>query len=244
MLEEVINILLGHSFNEEILHLLANKIALHNEMYTALFVDNLKPKHHFLTHYPSVIRNSGPPIEYWCMRFESKHRELKFYTNATATRKNLPVSIGKKCLLKFAYKVLENVGFKEPLIINKVETNPQTVKTPYFASINHKFSFYSESCQYASSITFRNTLYKLNFYIFDKDRNKLMKINGIFIKNNVAYLITQCRLIETFDTHLGAFMVGNFVLEYDTIELGQTYLKPFLLYTLRDSKSYFKPTLI
>jgi len=48
-------------------------------MYTHFFNDTLKPKHHFLIHYPSIIEQSGPPRNYWCFRFEGKHKELKIY---------------------------------------------------------------------------------------------------------------------------------------------------------------------
>ena len=33
-----------------------------------------KPKHHFITHYPMVIRRFGPPSSFWTGRYESKHR--------------------------------------------------------------------------------------------------------------------------------------------------------------------------
>lgn len=33
----------------------------------------LRPKHHYLTHYPHLIKQFGPLIRFWTMRFESKH---------------------------------------------------------------------------------------------------------------------------------------------------------------------------
>lgn len=69
----------------------------------ALVNDTLKPKHHLMTHYGSIIRYSGPLKFIWCMRFEPKNKEMKGYTNATVSRRNLPYSLAKKCCLKFAY---------------------------------------------------------------------------------------------------------------------------------------------
>lgn len=37
----------------------------------------LKPKHHYLTHYPALILKFGPLIRLWTMRFESKHSYFK-----------------------------------------------------------------------------------------------------------------------------------------------------------------------
>lgn len=45
----------------------------------------LKPKHHFLTHYPTVIRKQGPVKQFWMMPFESKH---KYFTNLAKRTQN------------------------------------------------------------------------------------------------------------------------------------------------------------
>ena len=37
----------------------------------------LKPKHHFMRHYPVLILKFGPLIRVWTMRFESKHSYFK-----------------------------------------------------------------------------------------------------------------------------------------------------------------------
>lgn len=39
--------------------------------------DKLKPKHHFLCHYPHLIKCFGPLRHLWTLRFESKHRYFK-----------------------------------------------------------------------------------------------------------------------------------------------------------------------
>lgn len=58
---EIIEILLSSQFsNGSILHL-QRLIEKHNSEYVSLFKDTLKPKHHLLVHYPTVIKNSGPP---------------------------------------------------------------------------------------------------------------------------------------------------------------------------------------
>ena len=37
----------------------------------------LRPKHHYLIHYPALILKLGPLIRLWTMRFESKHSYFK-----------------------------------------------------------------------------------------------------------------------------------------------------------------------
>ena len=53
----------------------------HHSMYSELFNKPLRPKHHFLTHYPSSLIQVGPFSHYWSMRFESKHTLLKCISN-------------------------------------------------------------------------------------------------------------------------------------------------------------------
>ena len=46
----------------------------HHDHFLMLFpMRHLKPKHHFMTHYPRQIRMLGPLVRYWTMRFEVKH---------------------------------------------------------------------------------------------------------------------------------------------------------------------------
>jgi len=61
--------LLSYTFNTNSIKYLKQLISTHNKQYTILFNDTLKPKHHFLIHYPTIIENSGPPRNYWCFWF-------------------------------------------------------------------------------------------------------------------------------------------------------------------------------
>lgn len=48
------------------------------ESRAAVFSDQpLKPKHHFLLHYPDLIIKFGPLIRLWTLRFASKHTYFK-----------------------------------------------------------------------------------------------------------------------------------------------------------------------
>jgi len=76
---EIIDILMSHKLTQDLIACLKRLIKKHNLDYVTLFKDTLKPKHHFLTHYSSIIQKSGPPRHFWCFKYESKHRELKMY---------------------------------------------------------------------------------------------------------------------------------------------------------------------
>jgi hypothetical protein len=81
------------------------------KMYISLYND-MKPKFHFLTHYPRVISESGPPMHFSSLRFESKHSELKKISNNIKTRVNLPRSLAIRYQLKTSDRLLRNIGFQ------------------------------------------------------------------------------------------------------------------------------------
>ena len=54
------------------------------------------PKYHFLLHYPREFRRLGPLIQYWCMRYESKHSYFKQLVRSIGNWINLPLTLGKR----------------------------------------------------------------------------------------------------------------------------------------------------
>lgn len=73
-----------------------------NSLYIKLF-GQLKPKFHFLTHYPSLLLKNGPFTAYWTMRYESKHRDIKSSAQSTSSAKNVSQTVAKKQLYKMTY---------------------------------------------------------------------------------------------------------------------------------------------
>ena len=49
----------------------------------------MKPKHHFMVHYPSIMQQIGPLWNICCMRFESKNREAKQISRSAIFRVNV-----------------------------------------------------------------------------------------------------------------------------------------------------------
>lgn len=61
-------ICLSKTITEADLRSLDILIRSHLEEIVNVYNSNLKPKHHFMTHYVSVIREMGPPTTMWTMR--------------------------------------------------------------------------------------------------------------------------------------------------------------------------------
>lgn len=72
-LKDIVELVVSPKFSEDSLCYLETKISDHRNLFTEVFPnEKLKPKHHFLEHYPSLIRHFGPCVEFWTMRFEAK----------------------------------------------------------------------------------------------------------------------------------------------------------------------------
>lgn len=56
----------------------------------------LIPKHHFITHYPEIIRQLGPLRVWWTMRFESKHQFFKRIAIRSHNRINITKSLAER----------------------------------------------------------------------------------------------------------------------------------------------------
>ena len=61
------------------------------------------PKHHFLEHYPELIRAYGPLVSLWTMRFEAKHSFFKRVVRHTRSFRNIVLSLTMKHQLLLAY---------------------------------------------------------------------------------------------------------------------------------------------
>lgn len=103
---EIIDVLLSISIDKYALDRLKYLIGKHHMNYVRLFEDTLKPKHHFMLHYPKIIALCGPPRKYWCYLFETKHKAFKTYCRNVNSRKNIALTISRKYQLQFAQRMI------------------------------------------------------------------------------------------------------------------------------------------
>jgi hypothetical protein len=50
-------------------------------------------KLHHMVHYPQIIRSQGPPVRYWCMRYEAYHNIAKRLAQVNFNFKNITLSV-------------------------------------------------------------------------------------------------------------------------------------------------------
>lgn len=86
---QIIDICMSPVILPEYSILLSTLISEHHTLYIEVFKENLKPKYHFLIHYPNMMLKMGPLVNLWSMRFEAKHKELKSTAKLSCSRKIL-----------------------------------------------------------------------------------------------------------------------------------------------------------
>ncbi|XDV29615.1 hypothetical protein PO909_032707 [Leuciscus waleckii] len=98
----IVNIIFSPCISEGMTIFLKHLIVEHHRLFKELYPSrNLIPKHHLMIHYPECIRQIGPLIHVWTMRYEAKHRFFK--KNQQKKIKNLTKSLAKKHQLAIAY---------------------------------------------------------------------------------------------------------------------------------------------
>ena len=105
-------------------------------LYKKLF-GNLKFKFHNLIHIVQCLKNNGPLINYWTMRYESKHRQLKLTAVSTANRMNLLKTISIKKQLRIAYlKISKKLSSNSIIFHNSCvyENIDETSRRKYFSN--------------------------------------------------------------------------------------------------------------
>lgn len=124
------------------------KISEHRQRYQELFPDQkLLPKHHFLEHYPELIKYLGPLVTLWTMRFEAKQSFFKQVVRDTSNFRNITLTLETTHQLMVGYNMfihdyetlfleVANIS-KVPIdVLNEDIVNTLTQKYPEVTAVN------------------------------------------------------------------------------------------------------------
>lgn len=78
LLKDIVELAVATRHTEESIHFFECKVSEHRELLQTTSPNfKLCPKHHFIEHYPEMIKAFGPLSDVWTMRFEGKHKFFK-----------------------------------------------------------------------------------------------------------------------------------------------------------------------
>lgn len=87
------------------------------------FQITLKPKHHIVTHYPTVIRRMGPLIYNWTMRTEAKNKTLIGYMKGQHCFINVSKTIAYRHQMNLIHNIFTDIPNTAVTKLNKLKIN-------------------------------------------------------------------------------------------------------------------------
>ncbi|XP_055914184.1 uncharacterized protein LOC129947585 [Eupeodes corollae] len=206
---DITDLILSFEVTELVTSSLQSKIKHHNEQYVKLFLDNLKPKFHFLTHYPTIMQKSGPARNFWCFKFEAKHRPFKVYAHGITSRKNICLTLSKKFQLQFANLILHsNSNMSEFHLEEKHKCDTvfaNIVQEKLNLKEGNKLAFYDE-------IDYIGKKYKTGFYVGTCSDDYNIYIIKIIVQAEASILMFCQKLLNiSFNSHFRAHEVDQII---------------------------------
>lgn len=212
---EIVDIVTAPTVNRNIVEYLRVLITEHHEMYTSLFDDNLKPKHHYMIHYPDLMLILGPLINIWSTRWESAHRPPKQYAHLTNSRVDLPKTLAIKMQLKLCYRLFSRKQF-----VKKPVWGPRAFNGASLHVLDNYPLFFSKlpsALRQSGTVTIRwieikGTKYEHNMVVvlgFRKELPRFGIIKYIVPADSDAYFVTNLLKTVGFDQHFYAYVVQN-----------------------------------
>lgn len=147
----------------------------------------LKPKHHYLRHYPSLILKFGPLIRLWTMRFESKHSYFKRCARHLKNFKNICLTFSERHQMFQAY-VSAGPGCS---VLLQIKNGCAFIPNLYSDTLNHavsEFGFSENDTIVSTEIQYKGTSYKKgNFLVLNNDESmEFGELVIILVKDNAT----------------------------------------------------------
>lgn len=216
---DIIDMVLSFQVTDNLISAMTQKIEVHNEQYMKLFQDTLKPKFHVLTHYPTILKMSGPLRHFWCFKFEAKHKQFKLYSHAITSRKNICLTLAKKYQLQFANQILHSTYN----LNNYYEfDNKHKVDYKFSEIVRSKLELNEkEEMEFYDQVEYIGVTYKEGFYVAKCSNDyKIYLIKIVAKLNENCFLFCQQLKNVNFHSHFSAF-------EVDPLVVGEYFLISF-----------------
>ena len=155
----------------------------------------LRPKHHYITHYPYMILQYEPLSKLWALRFESKHRYFKRVIKSCGNFVNVTHTLAHFHQMLQSH-LLETELFEEELQLRVLNCS--------------QYSSHISSCIFYDQVSYKGTRYICGYYVvLERLGCDLLfgKIVAMLFYNSVVYLLVD-KVFGDFVPHLNAFYLN------------------------------------
>lgn len=191
-LKDVVELALCPSFTNENLDYFRCKISEHRQTLLEVFPEvKLRPKHHYLEHYPALVKCFGPLLHLWTMRFEAKHRFFKRVVHDTQNFKNILKTMAVRHQHMMAYYLAAASFFKPKIQAYKIDS--VLVSTlPDIAQVHIGEHTTSDTIYQTSKVAIDGTEYVCGMFLSVGDSGGLSKFSRIeqilLVNHNIFFL--------------------------------------------------------
>lgn len=232
-LKDVVELSLSVGFTEESVYFLQCKISEHRGAFQRVFPDKkLRPKHHYVEHYPGPIKMFGPLSHVWTMRFEGKHKFFKKAVRHTNNFKNIALSLAVRHQKMISFHLAATSFFKPSIKLTKVKSVmvssfPENVQNSLFEMNDRQSTILVVSPVCVDSVKYSaDMVVSVGSCSGLPDFRMITKI--VVINTNIVFV---CRLMTAwYDEHLRAY------------ELCGGHISTFLVTDLTELNDVFPPS--
>lgn len=201
---KIVQVVYSNRISENDINDLEDQVELHLNLIQKVFGINLLPKHHFMTHYGTVIRSMGPLVFMSMMRFEAMHQNLKRLIESARNFVNITKTITKKhqaqsvlCDKTFSRDI--QCGSKIPYaeMKSKIDQQEQNFISRHFACQDELLVIKYFSL---NSFVYRKDL----LFMFDK---KMFQIENLYFYRNEHFFTCNQWTYVGFDGFLNSLEI-------------------------------------
>lgn len=232
----LVELCLKSSFSPDDLARLRHLIETHHTLYVQLFNDDLKPKHHFLVHYPTVIEDSGPVYKMMCFRNEAKHRGFKQHAHIMPSRRNVCYTLCVKASLQFAYDVIHGT-FLENDTNDGFQMSDIRLRKYFSEFILPLQQHVDHEVMLSSNANYKGTSYRAGNFLtmFRNDVMHLYEIVEFMLLEDSLYLIAQVWEVGQYHEHFLAYDAIKRLSLVDLINIKNFDSQPVSLHRIGNS---------
>jgi hypothetical protein len=192
---------------------LARLIDDHHSYFKELFPDKrLLPKHHFLVHYPSCLLESGPPVRYWCMRFESRHRFFKELAKISHGYKNICQTLAVRFQLSLANILMnpsehlshEQVGPCDEVVVGSLDDAQVNVICSEMGLCRQDHIFVAKWIS-IGHYTFNSNA--IVIHVIEEGNTQFVRVEKIVALRSSIFLICELLVTKHYDDHFHSYAV-------------------------------------
>jgi len=208
-LKEIAELAVSQTFTDESIQYLACKIVDHRQLLQYVFPNfRLRPKHHFLEHYPDLIKCFGPLVHLWTMRFEGKHKVFKKIVHDTHNFKNILKTLANRHQNMMAFYLSTPSFFKPPVqTTNVASVFVDTLPTDAQQFIQQMTD--SNTVYAASQVTIDGTQFTSGMFVCTGTYGGLPQfkeiVNILLISNDIYFLLKH--FDSWYSEHLRSYEV-------------------------------------